>query len=115
MLRIEELKRETPLSPGGPTGVEVWEAVCAADSGDASLLKLLVERNPLLARGDFYTAPLHFAAREGHQDAVLVLLASGQDADSLGLSEELVELRAVLERNDGADAREALAAGRCVL
>lgn len=92
MLRPEQLKLTSRLGPNGPTGVEVWETVCAASSGDGNALRELITRNPALARGEFYTAPLHFAAREGHRQAVEVLLACGQNADAVGLSEELIEL-----------------------
>jgi ankyrin repeat protein len=92
MLRPEELTLDVPLAHGAPTGVEVWEAVSAANNGDAAQLARLITRTPALARGEFYTAPLHFASRQGHRAAVEVLLACGQNADELGLNEDLILL-----------------------
>ena len=45
----------------------------------------LLERDPKLAR---YSEPVHFAAREGHLEAVRLLLDSGGDPDARGVSGE---------------------------
>ena len=57
---------------------EVWDAICAAATGDAEALRRLLPRDPNLYRsGYWYTPPIHFAVREGHLEAVRVLLEAG--------------------------------------
>lgn len=92
MIKPEILETDIPLAASAPRGTDVWEAVCAANSGDAVLLERILSRHPGLFRGDFYTAPLHFAAREGHAQAVRVILNVITDAEAAGLTEELITL-----------------------
>ena len=57
---------------------EVWDAICAAATGDAEALRRLLARDPNLYRAEYwYTPPIHFAVREGHLEAVRVLLEAG--------------------------------------
>ncbi|MFQ5740043.1 MAG: ankyrin repeat domain-containing protein [Acidobacteriota bacterium] len=67
----------------------MWEAIWAAVSGDADALRRLLERDPNLYRAEYaYTQPIHFAVREGHLEAVRVLLQAGADPAAVGLSGE---------------------------
>src|SRR6266446_4296499 len=66
---------------------DVWDAICAAATGDAEALRRLLARDPNLYRAEYwYTPPIHFAVREGHLEAVRVLLEAGADPAAMGLS-----------------------------
>src|SRR5437867_7798088 len=68
---------------------DVWDAICAAATGDAEALRRLLARDPNLYRAEYwYTPPIHFAVREGHLEAVRVLLEAGADPAAVGLSGE---------------------------
>lgn len=88
MIRPDELG--PPLPDGTPShGDDMWDAICAAAAGDTAALRRLFERDPNLYRAEYwYTQPIHFAVREGHADAVRVLLDAGADPDATGLSGE---------------------------
>jgi ankyrin repeat protein len=63
-------------------GHAVWAAIAAAASGDAAALRRLLGRHPQLARAEYwYTQPIHFAVREGHLEAVQVLLDADADPE----------------------------------
>ena len=54
-------------------GQDTWETIVAASAGDVATLRRLLERDPRLARAEYWYAPAaHFAAREGHVEAVFV-------------------------------------------
>ncbi len=79
-----------PLPDGSLSGaVDMWEAIRAAAAGDTATLIRLLERDPNLYRAEYwYTQPIHFAVREGHAEAVKILLAAGADPDARGPSGE---------------------------
>ena len=61
----------------GP-GNDVWNMYSAAMTGDVSLLKSLVNKNPSLIRCEsHYRTPLHFAVRENQIEAAKFLLEQG--------------------------------------
>jgi len=67
-------------------GDGVWNALTASDEGDVAALRRLVERDPRLSRAEYwYTPAIHFAVREGHLDAVQLLLDAGADPEWNGL------------------------------
>jgi ankyrin repeat protein len=64
----------------GCSGADIWETICAAIVGDVARIRELLAHQPNLVRAEYwYTQPLHFAVREGHEAAVELLLAAGAD------------------------------------
>ena len=89
MIRPDVLKSERPHGPWSCRGCDIWDAMVAAASGDAAGLVGLLERDPNLYRAEYwYTQPIRFAVREGHVDAVRVLLGAGADPSWMGLNNE---------------------------
>jgi uncharacterized protein len=67
-------------------GGVVWNALSASGDGDVDALRRLVERDPRLSRAEYwYTPAIHFAVREGHVEAVQLLLDAGADPEWNGL------------------------------
>jgi ankyrin repeat protein len=62
-------------------GQLVWETVNAAATGDVGALRDLLQRDPALATE---YSPLGFAVREGHLDAVRILLDAGANPAEMG-------------------------------
>ena len=59
-------------------GRDVWDTLVAAAAGDTLTLQRLMERDSSLSRAEyFYAPPIHFAVRDGHIEAVRILLAAG--------------------------------------
>jgi ankyrin repeat protein len=80
LIKPEEFGSEAAVGPWASRGCDVWETIRAARAGDSMSLRRLLDRDPNLAR---YAEPLRFAVREGHTDAVRMLLDSGADADAV--------------------------------
>ncbi len=75
----------------GDGGRDTWDTLVAASAGDVATLRRLLERNPRLSRAEYWYAPaMHFAAREGHADAVQLLLDAGADPERNGLNDRTV-------------------------
>lgn len=86
MIKPDELGSALPYGPWSCRGCDVWDAMCAAASGDAAALRRLLERDPNLYRAEYcYTQPLRLAVREGHLEAARVLLEAGAEASAAGL------------------------------
>ena len=94
MIKPVVLESERPHGPWSCRGCDVWDAIRAAASGDAAGLTRLLERDPNLYRAEYwYTQPIRFAVREGHVEAVRVLLDAGADPALVGMSgEDLITL-----------------------
>jgi ankyrin repeat protein len=64
----------------------IWDAITAADAGDVETLRELIERDASLSRAEYwYTPAIHFAVRDGHDEAVTLLLDAGADPELNGL------------------------------
>ena len=78
MLKPDELDTEE--------GRDVWEMLVASSQGDVVSIRRLIDKNSALSRAEFwYTPAIHFAVREGHVEAVRLLLTAGADPESNGL------------------------------
>jgi ankyrin repeat protein len=75
-------------------GRDIWDTITAAAAGDMATLQRLLEGDPGLSQAEYwYTQPIHFAVREGHLDAVQILLESGADPESNGYHDgSLIEM-----------------------
>ena len=89
MIRPAPLALEQPHGPWSCRGCDIWDTMSAACEGDVAALETLLERDPNLYRAEYwYTQPIHFAVREGHVDALRVLLDAGADPGWVGLERE---------------------------
>src|ERR1035438_3431365 len=62
------------------SGRDAWEMVTAAATGDTPTLRRLIDRDRSLIRSEyFYTPAIHFAVRDGHLEALEILLEAGAD------------------------------------
>ena len=67
-------------------GAVIWDTLAASVAGDVETLRRLLDRDRGLSRADYwYTPAIHFAVREGHLDAVALLLDAGADPEWNGL------------------------------
>jgi len=77
-----------PVELESAEGNDVWATLTAAEAGDVPTLRQLIDRNPRLARAEYWYSPaIHFAARQGHVGAVRILLDAGADPESNGLND----------------------------
>jgi hypothetical protein len=83
-----------PAELQSSNGDDIWSAIVAASAGDVATLQRLLEQDPHLARAEYWYAPVvHFAVREGHLEAVRMLLDAGADPESNGLNDRnLIEM-----------------------
>ena len=89
MIRPAVLESERPHGPWSCRGCDVWDTLSAAAAGDAATLRRLLASDPNLYRAEYwYTQPLDLAVREGHLEAVRILLEAGADPGRVGLGAE---------------------------
>lgn len=83
-----------PVELESAEGEDVWNTLTAVAAGDVPALRQMLERNARLAKAEYwYTPAVHFAAREGHVDAVRILLDAGADPERNGLNDRnLIEM-----------------------
>ena len=80
LLRPHELGADTRYGSGRWRGEDIWQVLTAARAGDVDSLRGALERDPSLVSANYwYMPPLHFAVREGHLEAVRLLVANGAD------------------------------------
>jgi ankyrin repeat protein len=76
------------------SGRDAWDMITAAATGDTATLRRLIDRDPNLLNSEyFYTPAIHFAVREGHLEAVQILLGAGADPEWNGYHDgSLIEM-----------------------
>ena len=80
LIRPRELDTTDLDWTGRWRGVDIWRMLTAARDGDAATLRAALQADATLADAEFwYMVPLHFAVREGHAEAVRVLVEAGAD------------------------------------
>ncbi len=85
MLKPDELDSDLPYGPSSSRACDVWDGICAAAAGDAVALRGLLGRDPGLHRAEYwYARPVYFAVREGHFEALQVLLDAGAEPTGTG-------------------------------
>jgi ankyrin repeat protein len=86
MIKPQELDAEA--------GYDTWDTITAAAGGDTAALRRLIRRNPNFSRAEYwYTPAIHFAVREGHAEAVRLLLDAGADPEWNGYHDgSLIEM-----------------------
>ena len=71
-----------PLELESDSGRDIWDMISAAAAGDTPTLRRLIQRDPTVSHSEYwYTRPIHFAVREGHLEAVRILLEAGADPE----------------------------------
>jgi ankyrin repeat protein len=89
----ELLKKNEPLLWSVGIGTDVWELFCAAQSGDLSEVKRLLEKDPALVRSSYdYRTALYFAVRENQIDVARLLIERGADPINSGTPDTLLEI-----------------------
>ena len=101
LLRPYELPPDELDWTGRWRGEDIWQILNAARDGDTARLRRMLDADPTLVEAEFwYVPPLHFAVREGHVDAVRLLIDAGADIFHRSLSQETL-LEVALDRGHG--------------
>ena len=106
LIKPIELIAEALDWTGNWSGEDVWPLLNAARNGDLARLRALLARDPTLVRAEYwYTPPLYFAVREGHLDAVKLLVETGAELTHRSLygTEPLLQIALDRDRHDVAD------------
>src|SRR6266700_2487757 len=76
------------------SGRDAWDMINSAATGDTSMLRSLIACDPSLIDSEYFYAPaIHFAVREGHIEAVQILLEAGADPEWNGYHDgSLIEM-----------------------
>lgn len=80
MIRPSDRQLDGASGRLGCRGDELWATLVAAEQGDLPGLRALLAAQPALAQAEWwYTQAIHLAVREGHAEAVQLLLDHGAD------------------------------------
>jgi hypothetical protein len=91
-----------PTELESPGSQPIWETIAASARGDVAALRALIERDPRLSRAEYwYTPAMHFAVREGHTEAVRLLLEAGADPAWNGLHDGSLAVMAAIAATTG--------------
>lgn len=106
LLRPFELPPDELDWTGRWQGETVWQVLNAARDGDTARLRAMLDADPTLVQAEFwYTPPLHFAVREGHLEAVRLLIDAGADLLHRSLYAQETLLQVALDRGHQAVAQ----------
>ncbi len=93
MNRPTELMKSERLTWSPGTGTDVWELFCACINGDRQTVKLLLAKDPSLARCNYaYRTPIYFAVRENQLEVAAFLLDHGADPLDLAVSDSHLQV-----------------------
>lgn len=80
MIRPPEDELDASSGTWACRGADAWDMAVACERGDLAEIARLLDGAPDLVRAEYwYTQPLHYAVREGHAEAVRLLLERGAD------------------------------------
>src|SRR5688572_1373380 len=93
MTQPDELRKAAPLLWSSGIGTDVWKMLWACAQGDLAHVKLLLEKDPTLARCHYaYRTPIYFAVRENRLTVAEYLLDHGADPLSLAVNHSLLDI-----------------------
>jgi ankyrin repeat protein len=93
MLQPAELKSDATLLWSAGRGTDVWALIQACVAGDLKAARVLIARDPSLARAHYqYRKPLYFAVRENRVDVARFLLEHDRNPLDLWVDDDPLEI-----------------------